>query len=239
MSSRVSGETGALENVCRACIAGLPVDGGAFTLMSPEGGRQTLAASDKVVAAVEELQFLLGEGPSLQVFESGRPSLIPDLDRQPATWPVLQKAVAELPLRALFTFPIHLGTINLGVCVLYRREPGSLSTGELALILDGIDTTTVALLALRAGHASNGINGDAGGGDQANPAPIVEAGQRRQVHQATGMLMVHLGLSAEGAFARLRSTAFAEGRPLDEVAGDIMARRISFDGDSQSDDGDR
>jgi hypothetical protein len=54
---------------------------------------------------------------------------------------------------------------------------------------------------------------------------------RAAVHQATGMVSVQLGVSMEVALLRLRAHAYASGRPLGEVAQDVVARRLRFDDD--------
>ena len=51
--------------------------------------------------------------------------------------------------------------------------------------------------------------------------------QREQVHQAVGMLIAAFGIPADQALARLRGYAFAVGRLVDEVAHDIVARRLT------------
>jgi hypothetical protein len=43
------------------------------------------------------------------------------------------------------------------------------------------------------------------------------------------MLIAHLDLPASAALARLRAYAFGHGRPLLEVAGDIVAGRLKLD----------
>jgi hypothetical protein len=51
------------------------------------------------------------------------------------------------------------------------------------------------------------------------------------VHQATGMLLVQLGVDAQTALLRLRAHAYAEGRPLREVAADVVERRLRLERD--------
>ena len=46
------------------------------------------------------------------------------------------------------------------------------------------------------------------------------------------MVLVQLGVSAADAFARLRAYAFAEQRPLGDVAQDVVARRLTFTNDT-------
>jgi AmiR/NasT family two-component response regulator len=54
---------------------------------------------------------------------------------------------------------------------------------------------------------------------------------RAQVHQATGMMLVQLGVGADAAFARLRAYAYAHDRRLGVVARDVVERRLRFEPD--------
>lgn len=49
-----------------------------------------------------------------------------------------------------------------------------------------------------------------------------------EVHQATGMVAARLGYSIAEALARLREQAETEGKTLDEVAADVIARVTRF-----------
>jgi hypothetical protein len=51
---------------------------------------------------------------------------------------------------------------------------------------------------------------------------------RAEVHQATGMVLAQLGISATEALARLRGHAFVEQRLLIDVARDVVSRRLWF-----------
>jgi AmiR/NasT family two-component response regulator len=51
---------------------------------------------------------------------------------------------------------------------------------------------------------------------------------RAEIHQATGMVLAQLDISAEAALARMRGHAFVEQRLLIDVAGDIVSRRLRF-----------
>jgi ANTAR domain len=52
---------------------------------------------------------------------------------------------------------------------------------------------------------------------------------RAEIYQAAGAIMVQLGVSIEVATVRLRSHAFATGRPVDDVARDIVRHRLRVD----------
>ena len=55
---------------------------------------------------------------------------------------------------------------------------------------------------------------------------------RAEIHQATGMVLAQLGVSAADAFARLRAHAFVEQRLLGDIARDVVARRLTFTNDT-------
>lgn len=209
---------------CRAIVAALPVQGAAFTLMTSDTVRETLYASDPTSAEIARLQFSLGEGPTLAAFASGHPVLLPDLRAAPVVtrWPVFAQTVEQLPAGALFAFPMRLGAITVGVCETYRRGPGPLTPAEVAGVLRAVDLGTLSVLAVRADGAGADLDGSwLDGHDLA----------RRQVYQATGMLIAQLSVPAEQAFARLRAHAYLTGHTVEQIAADIVARRVRLEAD--------
>lgn len=79
------------------------------------------------------------------------------------------------------------------------------------------DAAAVALLHLD-------LDGDSAFGDD----PDAHASFQLQVHQATGMVQVQLGIRTDEAFLVLRARAFAMGRPLADVSTDVVQRRLRF-----------
>ena len=152
---------------------------------------------------------------------TGRPVLVPDMTDTPDTsrWPIYADAVLEAGVGAVFALPLQWGTITLGVLDLYRRTPGSLSRTQLLDARSAADTAALLLLGLRTDP-----------GDEQPWDPSWSS--RAEIHQATGMVLVQLGVSAADAFARLRAHAFAEQRLLGDVARDVVARRLRFTNDT-------
>ena len=208
--------------VCRACVLLLPVDGAAVSVAAGEGHREVVYASDPVSTALAELQFSLGEGPCFEAYVIGGPVLVPDLvAAPPQAWPVFAAEAAAHPVGALFTFPIQIGAVRVATLDTYRVRPGSLTAGELSAALQAADIAALALSGLRA---------DGGPWLDGEGRWMADVGMRyREVHQATGMLIAHLDLSASAALARLRAYAFGHGRPLLEVAADVVAGRLELD----------
>ena len=219
-------DTAAVLGICAACADVLPGDGAAVTVMSSDAQRQTIYASDEVVAAVERTQYSMGDGPSLRAFTQERPVLVDSLadPAEAARWPVLVGELSRLDVGSLFCFPLRFGTISVGVLTLYRRSPAGLASADLTFVFQCLELTTLGLLELRGEHTDEFLLGRWLAVDTLN---------RRQVHQATGMMMGRYGVSAEEAFARLRARAYADERDIELVALDIVERRLSLERDEQ------
>ena len=125
--------------------------------------------------------------------------------------------------RALYMLPLHIRTIQVAAAGPLRAPapgmlpPGALLTGALRVA----DAAMWVLLGSR-----DGATLDGGTGPLWADAPL----HRAHVHQATGMIVVQAEVPVATALAMLRAFAFANERPIDEVAGDVVARRLSFGG---------
>ena len=68
--------------LCRLCVQAvstLPATGAGLSVMTMDIQLSLLAAADPVSERLEELQFVLGEGPCVDAIAAGRPVLVPDL----------------------------------------------------------------------------------------------------------------------------------------------------------------
>jgi hypothetical protein len=205
-------------HLCDACVTHLAGIGGVgLTVMTTMPGWETRYTTDAISAQIEELQFVLGEGPCVDAFTSGQPRFAPDLAATGYAhrWPVFAPAAVASGARAVFAIPLQVGAVKIGAVDLYRAEPGELSPPELAYALDFADAATLLLII---------ESRPAGAGDADRPSPV-----RAVVHQATGMVMAQLNGTIGEAFVRLRAHAFAENRGLAEVAEDVVSRRLRFD----------
>lgn len=208
-----------VDRMCKKCVVELPgLDGASVAIVTSLPARVTRCASEDSSAQVEELQFALGEGPSIDAFAQGRPVLVSDLAVGSAEvrWPAFAPAAVAAGALAVFAFPLQIGAIRVGVLSLWRGQPGGMDNDELATALVLADATTLLLLA--EDHA-----------DGAEWQTQISFDHRAVVHQATGMIMVQLGSTIAAAFARLQAHAYAENRQLREVADDVVSRRLRFD----------
>jgi GAF domain-containing protein len=216
------GTVGWLQRLCSVAIWDLPAWGVAVSLMTDDTSQGLAAASDEMSKAVEELQFVLGEGPCLDALAMRRPVLVPDLSGEPETWwPGYAPAARAHGVRAVFAFPMQVGGARLGVLDVYRNEVGSLSVVELTEALTFAQVATAAVLDGQERSAEGGVVDGLDGAFES----------RYELHQAQGMIMVQLGISLADAMVRLRAYAYANERSLSLVAADIVARRLTLEKD--------
>ena len=104
-----------------------------------------------VSALIEELQFVLGEGPCMDAYEQQRPVLEPDLGAASTTrWLAFTTPAVEAGVRAVFGFPLQLGAVRLGALNLYRDRPGRLTDDQHADALVMADVAARAVLLMQA-----------------------------------------------------------------------------------------
>jgi GAF domain/ANTAR domain len=210
---------GAPTSLCAPFIELLPITGVSIAVFDEEGRQSTICSSDATATRLEELQFDLGEGPHWEALRTGQPVLVANVMRGPNdSWPIFADAVRDLDVGALFAFPMLMGAVTVGVVDLYRSVPESFDSGAF-----GIALSLSARVARRAVHEALQLAKD----DSAEHT-IEAPAMRREVHQATGMILVQLGVSASEAFFRLRAHSFANGRSVQDTARDVVARRLNF-----------
>lgn len=209
-------ESGA--SLCEPFLSVVPVTGAAISVLATPAAQTTVCASDAVAARLDELQFDLAEGPSWEAMRTQSPSLHPNLrDEQGDRWPQFAEVVRAEPVGAMYAFPMLVGSLELGAVDLYSTTPRALTTNEVA---DAASLATIAgWQVLRRLLADEG------------DAPLAGGSSRHEVHQATGMVLAQLNISAHDAELLLRAHAFAQGRSVQQIANDIVERRLTFTSD--------
>ncbi|MEU2623263.1 GAF and ANTAR domain-containing protein [Streptomyces sp. NPDC007157] len=225
-----------LLDVCTAAVTALPVGGAGVSAMSRGRASHPLCSTNSVSRQLEELQLTLGEGPCVDAFVLGSSVLCTDLlaGELQRHWAVFADAALEAGARAVFAFPLQIGAISPGVLDLYSSTSVELDADEVADAMAFADTAT--LLLLDAGISETGVPSDTGasgtdvaGTDRPDAAPCDDlGGYRAEIDQATGIVMVQLGVGVEEAFIRLRAHAYARGIRISVVAADVVAHRLSF-----------
>ncbi|HZQ87063.1 MAG TPA: GAF and ANTAR domain-containing protein [Acidimicrobiales bacterium] len=203
--------------LCDVAGAVVGVTGAGIMIMSSDSPLGSLCSSNAMSGVIEDLQYALGEGPCVDAYGLDRPVLEPDL-ANPATprWLAFSRGALEVGARAVFGFPLRFGAARLGALNLCSDRAGALSDDQYADALTVADVAAEAVLVLQAGAPPG----------QLATALETDANFQYVVHQAAGMVSVHLSVSIAEALVRLRAHAFATGRPLTDVAADVVALKL-------------
>ncbi|MFJ6535088.1 GAF and ANTAR domain-containing protein [Paenarthrobacter sp. NPDC091711] len=220
ISRRMPQMTSASENaldadLCAAFLQELPINGAAVSVFGGSAAETLMCASDATAARLDELQYDLGDGPRWDVFRSQQPVMIPNLSGIGArSWPAFAEAATTTEAAALFVFPLLAGGLAIGVAELYCTSPCEFTPAQASQAARIAGRTAWALL--------RGFVPDDGAGSAGIPLA------RREIHQATGMVLVQTDSTAYEALLLLRGHAFASGRSLQETALDVVSRRLDF-----------
>ena len=206
---------------CAACVEVLDVTGAGITLMGrAESG--PVCVSNPQVAALEDMQFDLGEGPCRDAHHSGRPVLSPRLDATAsARWPVFVELAHTSGISGVFAYPLPVDGISVGVLTVYQAEAGDLTVAQHDECLVLADVLAATIIGLQA---------DEPAGELA-PALDIAIAYRAEIFQASGVVAVQLGISPEEAVARIRGHAFSTSRPVAAVAADILSHVLRLPDD--------
>lgn len=215
-TQRVEGSTSVGDALCATGVDLLEVAGAGLTLQRAGTEAVPFGVSGGDMARLEELERTLGEGPCVDAFASG--SVVGESDlRSSIRWPAFTNAALQTEARAAFGYPLVIGDVIFGALNLYSTRPQPLTEDqhENALALAHVAIhTAFSLLEPGGGHG----------------AGMLDIGtDELVVSQATGMIAVQLSVPVADAQARLRAHAFATDRGLQEVARDVIDRRLRFE----------
>lgn len=204
--------------LCGVCSEIMAMSGAGIMLRSGDASLASVGMTNAVSALIEELQFTLGEGPCIDAYELEVPIVEPDLTASSKRWPGFTPPALEAGVRAIFSFPLQVADVCIGALDLYRDRSGDLSDDEHADALMMTEVVAQAVLTRQAtpwGTLSAELTS--------------ETAHRSVVHQAVGMVSVQLEVTVDEALVRLRAHAFANNRPVAELARDVVDRRVRFD----------
>ncbi len=199
----------------------LSVAGAGITIMA--GGQAgPVCVSNRRMAALEDLQFVIGEGPCQDAHRSGIPVHAPSFDvATAARWPLFVDRARATGIGAVFAYPCAKVGTKVGVLTLYQDQEGDLTPTQHEFGVAVAEVLTETVLSLQdvapSGSLAEGLEG--------------VVAYRAQIYKACGMVAVQLNIPVAEAFLRLRALAFANGTRLDMVAADIVARRFRLAND--------
>ncbi|GAA3875476.1 hypothetical protein GCM10022381_17700 [Leifsonia kafniensis] len=182
-------------------------------------GIETVCATNPQAARVDELQIDLGEGPSWDAYTRRSPVFAPNLTELSApAWPMLLAALSADAVGALYAFPLAVGSLEIGAIGMYSEVPGELTPAQVSDALALADLAAVQVL--KRAMTSHELD--------AQFVPGEKEYSRRVEHQATGMVLAQLNVSAADAHVIIRAHAYAHDRSVRETANAIVERRLDL-----------
>jgi GAF domain-containing protein len=202
----------AVEDLAEAIKKSIPGSLGAgVSLIDDQGRKRSTGYTDDVVAAADELQYELGQGPCLTAWAAESTVQIDDVASD-ERWPLWRQAVAELPLRSTLSTALLYNGTSIGALKIYSPLPGAFSVQ---------DRKQLALLATPVATLLGSAQPD--GAPAAASRALQEAlGTRDLIHTARGILMERHGLDAEASMRRMLSEASSTTTDLRTIALSII-----------------
>jgi ANTAR domain-containing protein/GAF domain-containing protein len=201
----------------RLCEAGrlmLEADGAAMTLMTSSESLVVVAATNDLAARLEDLQEVVGEGPSKDAFRDNAVQIADFSAAGDDRWSLMHEHGSGLDFEGtMIAVPLRPRGEVIGTLTAHRQ------TGPVVS-----DTLTVDFLSVAIGTAVL-QDPHLATTEDVHPDPWAA---RAQIHQATGMIVSQVGVRVEDALALLRGHAFANNTTLLDVAQQIVERRINF-----------
>jgi hypothetical protein len=216
----------AADQLCRACVEMLEVDGASVSVVHEGATRGTFGSSGELSRRIDEFQFTFGEGPCLDAVRHGSPVLVADLDAATEQrWPAFREAVVNEGVNAVFALPVAVTTSYVGALDLFRQSRGQLAEEQISGGLHAARLAALPLMDLMAADVNwdSAARGDDGWDQLASL-------ERVEVYQATGMIVAALDVDPVEAVVRLRANAYARAMTASEIAFAIVERRLSLDG---------
>nr|WP_237397932.1 GAF and ANTAR domain-containing protein [Rathayibacter rathayi] len=195
----------------------LPFEEAAASSLGAPFDVETLASSSVRAASLDEAQLDLGEGPAWDAFHTRRPvrASVADSGREPE-WPFLASSFGRAGVCSVLALPLAFGPLHIGAVTLFalEAEPADDAAVKMAQSIVTLVGRTVTFRALA--ETQSGI------------AERDASLSRREVHQATGMVLSQTGTTPDDALLILRAYAYSHSRTLRDVAAEVVARRLDL-----------
>jgi GAF domain-containing protein len=205
--------TDTLARVAELARDGIPrVDYVAVTAMR-KGKPETTAATDAVVAEIDQAQYDVDDGPCLDSFRYGQVFRIDETLDDDLPWPEFRAAAALHGVHSTLSLPLVAGD-TIGALNLYSRRPGAFPEGIGAQVERFTEPAAVLLLnAYMLWDAHRLVD---------NLETALET--KAVIEQAKGMLMAQQGIDADAAFDVLRRASQRENVKVREIAQRLVDR---------------
>ena len=184
-----------------------------------------MCSSNELTRQLEEIQYSLGEGPCHDAYRSGDPSGSGDLrSTDQPQWPTYTASALAAGACAVFAYPLGQRGAHIGAMTIYQDRVGPLTHDQAENSRVLADVYAEAILSVQADEDS----------DLLASALQGDGSHRAEVHQASGVVAVQLGIPVGEALDRIRAFGYATDRPLSDIASEIVGGRLHLKDDRGS-----
>lgn len=180
----------------------------AVTLVDGERNQIAVASSDPHSNTAQDLEFVLGEGPARDAVHGRCPVEAADTGLS-TRWPGYGPALRSLGIAQVVAVPLQVPGECIGALAVFDPRPGTTTTTQVTEVADAL-TRSVLI------------------GQDAVPGLFGDVDYRAVVHQAAGMVAVQLHCQVGDALELVKARAFADGRPIGDVARDIVHGQLKL-----------
>ena len=179
-----------------------------LTIRTSRNRHKTLASSDPVAEEADALQYALGEGPCLEITDTGGWLRSGGVESD-SRWPVWGPRAAEMGVRSLLSVAVTDRDEPLGALNLYSEERSGFA-----------DRDVVDLALVYAVHATNALS-------SARRAATLQTAvsSRHVIGMAQGIAMERYGIDQHQSFELLRRLSSTTNVKLRDVAAQIVQTR--------------
>lgn len=207
-----------LHTLIGTCAELLDAAGAGLTLATAGGQLEVLASTSEESRLVELMQLRAGEGPCVEAYLTGTVVAVPDVSALVDIWPLFARKALSLGFRSVHCIPMQLRGETIGSLNLFRTTLGRLPDDDIAVARGLADIATIGILHQRAMSES----------DIARQQLQQALDSRVIIEQAKGVLAHTHSLDMNGAFGLLRGYARQHGIRLQDVARDVVERRLTI-----------
>lgn len=188
-------------------------------VLADAGGTLHMAATTgKRVSDIEIMQLATRSGPCFVAFTTGTNVEVDDILASRDRWPEFADLAIAKGFRSMHAIPLRLRDQTLGSLNLFSESLGPLSDQDAVLAQAMADVATIGIVQDRmlASHAT------------INDQLLTALDSRVRIEQAKGLLAHRHDISVEEAFTLLRAHARRNGLKLNDVALDVVERRLDL-----------
>jgi len=201
------------------CVDLLGAGEAGIMLADQRGGLRIAASSSETARLLELFELQVDEGPCVECFATGLPSINNDLTADQDRWPQFTQRARAEGFQGVSALPLRLRGNVIGALNLFHSTPVGLDPAGAQIGQALADVATIGILQERAIRRGEVLT------EQLQAA----LNSRIVIEQAKGMIAENTSITMDAAFAALRGYASGHRRRLSEVAAAVVDRTLDLD----------